>query len=102
MREFTYKIKSENGIHARPAGMLVKKAGELNCKITIIVGEKSADAKRLFSVMGLGAKKDDEIKVRIEYNDNINGSESENSVSGGEIEEEKAENELRSFIEQNF
>lgn len=101
MREFIYKIKSENGIHARPAGMLVKCASGFPTKITILLGEKSADAKRLFSIMGLGAKKDDEIKVRIEYNA-ISDGEASGSDSGGDLEEERAENELRSFIEQNF
>ena len=35
MKEFTYTIKDEQGIHARPAGELVKAAAAYPCKVTI-------------------------------------------------------------------
>ncbi|MFZ2539123.1 MAG: HPr family phosphocarrier protein [Oscillospiraceae bacterium] len=69
MKEFIFVIKDENGIHARPAGMLVKKAGEFCSTITIKKIEKAVDAKRLFAVMGLGAKKNDELTFTIEGED---------------------------------
>lgn len=69
MKEFKFIIKDEVGIHARPAGLLVKKAGEFKSQITIKKGEKTADAKRLFAVMGLAAKKDDEIIFTIDGGD---------------------------------
>ena len=55
MTEFTYAIKDPNGIHARPAGMLVKECAKYNCSITIDGNGKTADAKKIFAVMGLGA-----------------------------------------------
>ncbi len=61
MREFKYVITDELGIHARPAGMLVKEAGKFQADIKIKKGEKEADAKRIFGIMGLAAKKGDEI-----------------------------------------
>lgn len=69
MKEFTYKILDEVGIHARPAGLLVKKAGEFKSDITIFKDEKSSDAKKLFAVMGLGVKKDDTVRVQISGSD---------------------------------
>ncbi|MCD7731028.1 MAG: HPr family phosphocarrier protein [Oscillospiraceae bacterium] len=63
MKEFTYKVKDELGIHARPAGLLVKEAAKFGCGIKITKGGKSADAKRLFALMGLAVKCGDEITV---------------------------------------
>lgn len=66
MKEFNYVVKDELGIHARPAGLLVKEAGKFESVITIKKGEKSADAKRLFALMGLGVKQNDEVVVTAE------------------------------------
>ena len=66
MREFTYTIKDELGIHARPAGLLVKEAAKFSATVKIAKGEKSADAKKLFALMGLGVKNNDEITVTCE------------------------------------
>ena len=40
MKEFQYVITDPEGIHARPAGLLVKKANEFESKVTIKKGEK--------------------------------------------------------------
>ena len=70
MKEFMYKIKDEVGIHARPAGMLVKEAEKFLSDIQIKMSDdRSADAKRLFALMGLGAAKDDVITVSISGDD---------------------------------
>lgn len=66
MKTFSYTIKDSVGIHARPAGMLVKKAGEFQSVVTIKKGEKTADARRLFAIMGLAAKQGDSITVVVE------------------------------------
>ena len=63
MKEFKFIIKDEAGIHARPAGLLVKAAGEFSCAIKIEKDGKSADAKRIFGLMGLGAKCGDTLTV---------------------------------------
>ena len=75
MKTFEYTVKDELGIHARPAGLLVKKANEFASKVTIKKGEKSADAKRIFAVMGMGVKKADEITVCVEGEDEGAASE---------------------------
>ena len=55
MKEFVFKILDKNGLHARPAGAISAKAKEFSSKITVYSGEKEADAKRLLSLMSLGA-----------------------------------------------
>lgn len=64
MKEFVYTITDPEGIHARPAGELVKAAKEFACAVTIAKGEKEVDAKRIFGLMGLGVKCGEEIVLR--------------------------------------
>ncbi|WP_195984021.1 HPr family phosphocarrier protein [Clostridium sp. D33t1_170424_F3] len=66
MKEFKYVITDNEGIHARPAGLLVKKAKEFASAVTLKKGEQSGDAKKIFSVMGLAAKKGEEIVVTVD------------------------------------
>jgi phosphocarrier protein len=65
MKEFSYIIKDELGIHARPAGLLVKKASAYQSNITIRKDSKTADAKKIFAIMSLGVKLGDTIKIEI-------------------------------------
>ena len=69
MKEFVYKIKDEIGIHARPAGLLVKEAAKYKSAITIEKDGKSTEATKLFGVMGLGVKCGEEVCVKIEGED---------------------------------
>lgn len=69
MKKFNYIIKDQLGIHARPAGLLVKVAANYSSSIAIQKGEKNADAKRLFALMSLGVKNADTITVTIEGED---------------------------------
>ena len=57
MKQATYILTDENGIHARPAGILAKKAKEYASRITITKGGKTAEAQKLMAVMSLGVKK---------------------------------------------
>ncbi len=66
MKEFKYVITDPEGIHARPAGILVKQAAGYQSAVTIAKGEKSADAKRIFGVMGLGVKTGEEVTITVE------------------------------------
>ena len=63
MKQFSYVITDKEGIHARPAGLFVKQAGKFSSKITIAKGEKTGDAKRIFAVMGLGAKMGETVTI---------------------------------------
>lgn len=69
MKEFKYVVTDPEGIHARPAGILVKQAGTYASDVKITKGEKSADAKRIFGVMGLGVKTGDEVVITVEGED---------------------------------
>lgn len=69
MKSFTYKIRDEVGIHARPAGLLVNLAKSVGGKVTIEKDGKTADACKLFSVMGLGVKCGDTVKICVEGGD---------------------------------
>lgn len=69
MKEFTYTITDPVGIHARPAGMLAKKAAGFKSTVTVIKGEKKADTRRLMALMGLGIKCGETITVQAEGED---------------------------------
>ncbi len=69
MKEFRYTIKDELGIHARPAGLLVKESSRFLSSVVIEKGEKSGDAKKIFALMSLGVKCGDEITVKINGDD---------------------------------
>ena len=56
MKNFSYVITDEIGIHARPAGLLVKEAKKYASKVVIKANGKSAEATRLMAVMGMGVK----------------------------------------------
>lgn len=66
MKDFSYTITDEVGIHARPAGILVKAAKKFESKITILKDGKSAEATKLMALMGLGVKCGQTVKVEIE------------------------------------
>ena len=71
MEKIIYKISDENGIHARPAGLIVNAAKKYKSKVTIGFSGKTADAKKLFAVMGLGIACGDEIEIIAEGEDEV-------------------------------
>ena len=85
MKKFNFTIKDENGIHARPAGLLVKEANKFSSQIEISSNGKTADAKKIFALMSLGVKNNTEILVE------ING-----------IDEDKAYESLKVFFKNNL
>lgn len=85
MKTFDYVITDEVGIHARPAGLLVKKVKEFASKVTITKGGKTAEAQKLMAVMALGVKKGETVKVSVEGED-----------------EEAAFAEVEKFLKENF
>ncbi|MDR2182764.1 MAG: HPr family phosphocarrier protein [Clostridiales bacterium] len=69
MKSFNHTIKDQLGIHARPAGLLVKEANKFASGITITKGEKKVDAKKIFAVMSLAAKHGDIVTLCAEGDD---------------------------------
>lgn len=66
MKEFEYTLTDPEGIHARPAGLLVKEAKKYESEISIFKGAKKGDLKKIFTVMGLGVKHGETIKIQVE------------------------------------
>lgn len=87
MKTFKYTITDEVGIHARPAGQLVKEAGKYKSVITLknLANEKTSEAKKLFGVMGLTVKCGDEIEF------NIDGEDEDEAYEG-----------MKRFVEENL
>ena len=64
MKSFTYTITDPIGIHARPAGLLVKAAKAFaDTEILITKGDASAKGSQLMKLMGLGVKGGDTVTV---------------------------------------
>ena len=85
MKEIKYTITDPLGMHARPAGMLVKAVTPYASKITVTAPTGTADAKRLMALMRLAAKQGMELTFAIEGAD-----------------EEKAAEELQAFLAANL
>ena len=70
MKEFNYTVQDALGIHARPAGLLVKEAAKFPCDITLKCGEKKGSAKKIMAVMAMGVvcegDKEDEAAAALE------------------------------------
>lgn len=63
MKSFSYVVTEKDGIHARPAGVLAKMAATVKSDVTIKNGEKKANAKGIFAIMGLSVKCGDRVTV---------------------------------------
>ena len=69
MKEIKFTVTDPLGIHARPAGILVKEAKKFSSTITVFKGDKSCDMRKLLALMGLAVKQNDDITVQIEGDD---------------------------------
>ena len=85
MKEFKHVIADPLGMHARPAGMLVKAGAGYASKITVTAPTGTADAKRLMALMRLAAKQGMELTITVDGAD-----------------EEKAAAELQAFLAANL
>ena len=85
MKEIKYVITDPLGMHARPAGMLVKAVAPYASKITVTAPTGTADARRLMALMKLAAKQGMELTITVEGAD-----------------EEKVTAELQAFMAANL
>ena len=69
MKEFKYVITDKEGIHMRPAGELVKAAKQFESSILIKKDGKTADCKKVFTIMSLAVKCGQEVTVKVEGSD---------------------------------
>lgn len=61
--ERTVTIKNSSGLHARPAAMLVQKASGFPCEITLVKGDKKANAKSIMNLLALGISANEQVTV---------------------------------------
>lgn len=69
MKEFTYTVANEHGMHARPCGILAATAKKYSSSIKAFYDGKDADCKRLISLMELGIKYGGTVRFRVEGED---------------------------------
>lgn len=85
MKEFEFVVTDPQGIHARPGGLLVKEAKKFESNISVFKGARKGDLKKIFTVMALGVKQGETIKVQVEGAD-----------------EEQAASTVEAFLKENF
>lgn len=85
MKEFEFVVTDPQGIHARPAGLLVKEAKKFESNISVFKGARKGDLKKIFTIMALGVKQGEMIKVQVEGAD-----------------EEQAASAVEAFLKENF
>ena len=61
-QEFT--VRSELGLHARPAGLFVKTAEGFSSEITVGLGDEWVDGQSILSLLSLAAKRGTVLRVR--------------------------------------
>ena len=70
MEKLVYTIKDRDGVHARPAGAIIKAISGYNSKITLIYQDKSVDLKGgIFGLLGLGIRVQDTVYIHVEGDD---------------------------------
>lgn len=69
MKSQTFKITAESGVHARPATLLVNKAGQFESDVNVNYKGKSVNLKSIMGVMSLGIPSGAEIEISTEGND---------------------------------
>lgn len=73
--ELNLQIQNKAGLHARPAALFAQKASSFKSTVMILKGEKSANAKSIISIMGLGIKQGDSIVIKIDGADAAEAAE---------------------------
>jgi phosphocarrier protein len=66
MKEYSYIIADPVGIHARPAGLLIKELSKFSCVTTISRGDDRCDGKKLLALMKLRIKQGETIVITAE------------------------------------
>ncbi|MDP8252971.1 MAG: HPr family phosphocarrier protein [Candidatus Kaelpia aquatica] len=63
------RLVSEQGLHARPAAMLVETANKFMSKVTVTKGDLVVDGKSILNILTLGVECKDEIIIEVEGED---------------------------------
>lgn len=57
-------VKNPSGLHARPASILARAAGQCESEVMIVYGEKKIQAKSILNIMAAAIKSGSEIEVQ--------------------------------------
>ncbi len=66
MIRFTFTVNDESGLQAEQAGALVREAAKCSSQVTIRKGDKKGNAKRIFNVMSLSIKTQEDVEIIVE------------------------------------
>lgn len=67
----TFVIRNDEGLHARPATLLVKKANHYDSEIKITYDNFTTDLKSIMSVLSMGIKKGSLIEIEALGDDEV-------------------------------
>lgn len=72
MKRIAYTVKDRDGMHARPAGAVIKAAGAFRSSIVLIHKDRKISLKDgIFGLLGLGIRCNDDIVLEIDGDDEI-------------------------------
>lgn len=75
MKTFDYTIKNPEGVHARPAGALIKECSTFQCQIELSAKGQTISVKSgIFALMSLGLRYGDTVSLK------FNGSDEEQAL----------------------
>lgn len=69
MKEISYVVENQMGIHARPAGLLANLCVNFKSAVSIRLGDKTAAGNNVLQILALGAQKGDTLIVTAEGDD---------------------------------
>ena len=72
---FSVIVQGQEGIHARPASILVNEARKFRASSHLVNERKRADLKQIIDVMMMGVKKGTEVEVEVEGEDEEEAAE---------------------------
>ncbi|PFP15649.1 HPr family phosphocarrier protein [Bacillus sp. AFS073361] len=75
MIERQYTITNEQGLHARPASLLVQMASQSKSAVILVKDQKEFNAKSILGLMSVGAQKGAQVMIKID------GPDEEETVS---------------------
>lgn len=65
----TVTLKNAEGLHARPAGLFVKKANEFKAQVRVRAGGQAKNGKSIMALMSLGLKGGAELTIEADGED---------------------------------
>jgi phosphotransferase system HPr (HPr) family protein len=84
VHQATFIITDPVGLHARPAAILIRTAGQYQASVSIEHAGKHADARSIIQILGLGARQGSPVTIVAEGTDSAEALAAVLSVLAGE------------------